>query len=189
MSKNPNIEDTNFENEFSSLNGMNAINPFQVPDHYFEELPDKIMSSINSLPDFESVSKVNPFTVPENYFEKLPVTISERIHDEALHANPLTGWIRIFSRPKFSLALASFILVLFVSIRFFRQTIHITIPDQEISMVEIENSIYSDDVDESLLVDELDQLASVNTTTKDEDGYIQYLMENDIDVNLIENKL
>ena len=61
------------------LKNSTSSQSFNVPEGYFEELPEKVMNSINTLPDFDKQSVVQPFEVPSNYFEELPFVINDRI--------------------------------------------------------------------------------------------------------------
>ena len=52
-----------------SLKQVNPNNPFTVPDGYFDELEQQIMSYIN-LDELKTGSASDGFTVPENYFDE-----------------------------------------------------------------------------------------------------------------------
>jgi len=81
------------KNELSTLSPLLANrekkNPFSVPDNYFSDLDNKIISTLNNesieseLEEAEQLrlfhSRENTFNVPKGYFEQLPGKISARI--------------------------------------------------------------------------------------------------------------
>ena len=81
------------------------------------------------------------------------------------------------------------ILIVFLSIRFSYHKNIIQLPEQGISMTEIENSGYGYDLDESLLVEVFDNQNDNSLKSKDNEDYIQYLLDNDIDLTLLEKQL
>lgn len=69
---NPENELPNFPASFSKMKGNN---PFAVPENYFENLSDRILSEIENSEELKALSpflskieKTNPFKIPENYF-------------------------------------------------------------------------------------------------------------------------
>lgn len=76
-------------NDFELLKKVTPGNPFTVPDGYFNELNERIVSGIR-LNDLKQNSQ-QEFTVPENYFNELNGHIMSRINiEEAL--NQPTGF-------------------------------------------------------------------------------------------------
>src|SRR5690242_12218735 len=67
--------------------GIEATNPYKVPDGYFEGLAENILQLIKA--DGKEVSPVlrdannNPYSVPRGYFENLADTILNRIKAES----------------------------------------------------------------------------------------------------------
>ena len=61
-----------------SLKQVNPNNPFTVPDGYFDELEQQIVSYIK-LDELKTGSPSNGFAVPENYFDELSYNINARI--------------------------------------------------------------------------------------------------------------
>ena len=153
---------------------------FKVPDNYFDELPDKIMDQINSIPDFEKENIINPFSVPENYFEKLPVAVSERVSSAKSKG---FSWTGIFTRPRYVIPLACILLA--AGLYFFSKSNHNNYKEQEITMEELQNSTYFQSIDEDLFVDMLDQQSGTETN----DSLAQYLIDNNIELSDIENAL
>ncbi|GAB2975705.1 hypothetical protein GCM10027049_07920 [Mucilaginibacter puniceus] len=71
-------------NDSEPLKRVNPNNPFTVPDSYFNELNERIVSGIR-LNDLKQNSQ-QEFTVPENYFNELSGNIMSRIKiDQALN--------------------------------------------------------------------------------------------------------
>ena len=64
--------------EYMSLKQVNPNNPFTVPDGYFDELEQQIVSYIK-LDELKTGSPSNGFAVPENYFDELSNNINARI--------------------------------------------------------------------------------------------------------------
>ena len=71
------------------LGELNPTNPFDVPQGYFELLPNEVVSKIKkqnelveSLGQDESKNSTNPFDVPRNYFDALPNVVMERVKSE-----------------------------------------------------------------------------------------------------------
>ncbi|RVU00021.1 hypothetical protein EOD41_13730 [Mucilaginibacter limnophilus] len=71
------MENKDWLNEFPELKKVNANNPFTVPDGYFHNLSERILS-LNKL----NALTVNNggFNVPENYFDELSGNIMSRIN-------------------------------------------------------------------------------------------------------------
>jgi hypothetical protein len=67
-------------NDFELLKKVNPSNPFTVPDSYFNELNQRIVSGIR-LNDLKQNAH-QEFTVPENYFNELSGHIISRINIE-----------------------------------------------------------------------------------------------------------
>ena len=76
-------------NNSEPLKRVNPNNPFTVPDSYFNELSERIVSGIR-LNDLKQNSQ-QEFTVPENYFNELSGNIVSRINIEQALNQP-TGF-------------------------------------------------------------------------------------------------
>ena len=76
-------------NDSEPLKRVNPNNPFTVPDSYFNELSERIVSGIR-LNDLKQNSQ-QEFTVPENYFNELSGNIISRINIEQALNQP-TGF-------------------------------------------------------------------------------------------------
>jgi len=77
--------------EYMSLKQVNPNNPFTVPDGYFDELEQQIVSYIK-LDELKTGSPSNGFAVPENYFDELSNNISSRIAIEEAADKEATGF-------------------------------------------------------------------------------------------------
>lgn len=64
-----------YNTEDARLSVENVVNPFVIPENYFEELPDNIMAAITENSVVERMPKGLPFQVPEGYFSTLPETL------------------------------------------------------------------------------------------------------------------
>ncbi|MGZ3751073.1 MAG: hypothetical protein ACXVB0_22235 [Mucilaginibacter sp.] len=77
-------------NDYMSLKQVNPNNPFTVPEGYFDELEQQIVSFIK-LDDLKNGSPSQGFIVPENYFEELSGNINARINIEKALDKENTG--------------------------------------------------------------------------------------------------
>ncbi|HEY4198183.1 MAG TPA: hypothetical protein VGM63_21730 [Mucilaginibacter sp.] len=77
-------------NDYPSLKQVKPNNPFTVPDGYFEESEQQIVSFIK-LDALKTDDPAQGFTVPENYFEELSGNITARINIEEALDKETTG--------------------------------------------------------------------------------------------------
>lgn len=157
-------------------------NPFTIPSSYFEKLPDNIMDKINSLPDFENKAINNPFIVPDGYFENLPSEISVKITSQK---SKLYTWLNNLQRPRIAIPIAFATIILLAGLFFYKQSTYTKSTQQEITADDVRNSTYMFNMDEDLFVD---VLSNQNDSETDE-SLEQYLIDNNIDLSQIENKL
>jgi hypothetical protein len=86
-----NLEHNEWMDEAPHLARLPKVNPFAVPDQYFEGLSDRISAAV-FVDDLKSeVGFVAP-EVPEGYFELLTQEINSRITLEALKLTPEHGF-------------------------------------------------------------------------------------------------
>jgi hypothetical protein len=78
-------------NDYMSLKQVNPNNPFTVPNGYFDELEQQIVSNIK-LDGLKNGSPSNGFAVPENYFDELSNNINARIAIEEAADKEATGF-------------------------------------------------------------------------------------------------
>jgi len=189
-----NFEDEDLEKSapllFNIKRSMNADAGYRTPDGYFESLTSDVTKKIESLPDFETASKANPFRTPEGYFDALPTIIQQRIIDQ--NKNRVTVFSRIqevFSSPvpKYSLVLVSFLLVIFFSIKYFTRTVKVEYVNDTPETEQLE-SFYLSQLDETVLSEAYAD-ERVSSNNMQENGIENYLLENNIDLNLISEQL
>ena len=184
-----NESDPDFSKEAPGLYKISKENPFRVPDNYFDSLADNIQQKINALPDLERMNRENPFSVPDSYFETLPTAIQQRIIDGKNKRSVAAEWISIVLRPKYTLALATFIILLVFGIKYLTKPGSFESPDNFLSCEEVQNSSYFSDLDESILVDVLENEQTKNPGIREDNSMEQYLLDNDIDISQLENRL
>ena len=80
------IENKEWLKEFEALKQVNTANPFTVPSGYFEELDQRIISSIR-IEEHKEAGDFKGLTVPPGYFEELTDQIRSRIGIEEALAN------------------------------------------------------------------------------------------------------
>lgn len=161
---------------------LKGNNPFNVPTAYFEELPSKIMDQINTLPDFSKNAKVNPFIVPDSYFENLPTIVSENILNRK---SKLELWLSSIQRPRIAIPIAFATIIILAGLFFYKQSSVSNLPVQELTAEDLSNSSYIQSIDEDFFVDVL----AGQTIDNSNESIEQYLIENNIEINQIENKL
>lgn len=81
--------DNEWKKEAPKLAAMGKINPFSVPEGYFNTLPEQINSQL-FLAELHPGNSTGKFTVPEGYFENLSGHIESRISVEKLSGNSFT---------------------------------------------------------------------------------------------------
>lgn len=77
------IEHNEWPDDEMSIKRFNPANPFSVPSGYFDELDQRILSSIR-LDELGQRGFVGGFSVPDNYFDISAQAIQSRIHIEEL---------------------------------------------------------------------------------------------------------
>jgi hypothetical protein len=76
------MENRDWLNDYMSLKQVNPNNPFTVPDGYFDNLSERIISFKN-LTELKDKGLGKGFTVPEGYFDELADNIQSRIAIDA----------------------------------------------------------------------------------------------------------
>lgn len=156
--------------------------PFNVPPAYFDELPGKIMDQINTLPDFSKNAQINPFIVPDGYFENLPSIVSENI---LVQKSKLELWLSSIQRPRIAIPIAFATIILLVGLFFYKQSSVSIVPVQELTAEDLSNSNFIQSIDEDYIVD----IIANQTTDNSDESIEQYLIDNNIELTQIENKL
>jgi hypothetical protein len=172
------------------LDGLNKENPFTTPEHYFDGLAGKITARAK----LEDLPKADTFDVPEGYFDALPGRLEERI---AASRKPQTGIIALF-RNNFSYvaAAASVALVTGLAI-FFNRGGDAGVTGTGNTLAIHHNSVITKEDIRQYLCDNLDETAvmeiasahlatgavEVKTDNLDQKQVVDYLLDNNVDVN------
>lgn len=77
------MENKDWLNDYKSLKQVSNANPFTVPDGYFDNLAERIISCKN-LDELKNSESLGGFTVPENYFKELTGNILSRVNIESV---------------------------------------------------------------------------------------------------------
>jgi len=158
---------------------------FSVPAGYFEELETEITSKVTLLSSLEHSGQENHFAVPANYFENFPITVSEKLANEGQKSKKL---FHVSLQPQQALTFASFLLLLWFSINT-RTTRTISLTDTAYSIELSNETEYLQYIDEYTIVDLLANQTENQNSSSSSDSYIQYLLDNDIEISQIENNL
>lgn len=76
------MENKDWLNDYESLKQVSNANPFTVPEGYFDDLGERIVSRVN-LEELKNSGYFGGFfSVPENYFDELEGNIQSRINIE-----------------------------------------------------------------------------------------------------------
>lgn len=148
---------------------------------------DYIDDELKDAPLLKSMSGETPFRAPAGYFDSLPTLISEKI--SAQNSKP---WWSIFIQnifqPKYVVAACVFGVAVISGVVYFNQPENIKDIEIILSYEDVSNSAYMDDLDESLLVEELSKYD--NTSYDEQSKDIEnYLIDSQTDISLIENEL
>jgi hypothetical protein len=167
---------TEINNEEENIRKFTKGNePFSVPKDYFEKLPDGVMGKINAIPAESS----NPFDVPKGYFNSLSSEISEKIADKS---NSIPVWKQLLL-PQYMIP-ASLAVILIIAGFYFMNQKSVNHTELEFTTNDLQNSTIVMDIEESLIVE---FISDENIATEE---YIEeYLIENNIEYNEIENEL
>ena len=182
------LNDDDLEKAAPGLSKLKNENPFRVPENYCESLAEDVQKKIHAFADLERMNKENPFQVPENYFSALPTLVQQRIIDGKKKRPVFGKWISISLRPKYALAFAAVIILLIFGIKYITKPTTLHAPEKYLSMEELQSSSYLAELDESMLIDVLEQQTN-SDEVNDNDTLEQYLMDNGIDISQIENNL
>ena len=146
---------------------------------------EKTINEENPLPGF---SKQNLFSVPENYFEKLPIDITDRISS---HAASEKKWL--FAFPKLAILTAIVLAVSLTGSLYFINLKKTDIPQTIITYEDLQSLEIADEFEDYMLIEHFLSLQtenpSENVSTNSQNKMNDYLIENNIDINLIISEL
>lgn len=131
--------------------------------------------------NIEQLKKENQFSVPANYFEELP----QQIHAKRTSTKPNS----IFSNQFFYKVLTPtmVIVTLFVSYYIYQNNTTTELTSQEISEVIIDQELIQ--MDEEMIYEVYAETATSNQTESQNEEIIDYLINNNISINLIIEEL
>jgi hypothetical protein len=158
---------------------------FLTPNNYFDYLSGNILSKISddiTLPEsIKNIKKSNDFIVPENYFETLPQRIVAAKHKkENAHTK--------FSKyKKLSVAFVAASAVVLGLLLFFPKNNLKNNTDTElaVSSEDLINSLYLNEIELDVIANAIEGELHKNQHSDIED----YLIENDVDINILTGEL
>jgi hypothetical protein len=181
--------DQNEEDFNPSFNGGKK-NPFSPGPDYFSSFSDKISARIQDLdeiaadaPLLTEIPRYNLFDVPGGYFDELPTLIQQKCNDKKDKTSFL-DWLLLLIRPNFAIPVACVIALAVSGIYFLNRSEG----EKMVIVQELTVEEQLQQIDESTMID---ALASVSTEESDPENEMikEYLIENDIDEQNIDNEL
>lgn len=149
-------------------------------------IPDKLE---NSAPFLAKIKKENHFSIPKDYFESLPEIISNKKLNNSILKN-------IFDKLSWRILvpISSLAVVLLIILNLNRNEQKKELTSEQLSDIiineeytKIDNYLVEDAYAE--ILEEEENKKTMNTKTTETDEYIDYLIENDIDINVIIDEL
>ena len=135
-------------------------------------------------PFLSKIKKENHFSTPKNYFKSLP----EMISDKKLNNNTLNSFFDKLSY-RFLVPITAVVVLFFVVFNFNSSTSSTELTNDQLSELLIEDDYF--EMDDYLVYEAYAELLEEEEkeTTSDDDEYINYLLENNIDINSIIEEL
>jgi hypothetical protein len=193
-------DEEDLNNPFSFLSGDSrkggkSGEPFRVPSAYFEHLGDEVENAVRL--ERLQIEKSAPFTVPAAYFDWLPSTIQDRLKAVQAKQDPL-AWLRQLLMPRYWVpaGLAMAVLV-YISIRVLTPSSNGTVAtaaetalnETDVKEVLEDMELYGFDegvvMDQASLADKSDKTTESSDNSADKKATIEYLLENNADINSI----
>lgn len=173
---------------------------FEIPRGYFDSMLDEIEAK-QAIEEsvLSKIPKENSFEVPANYFEDMAYKLQNAIAEESSRVPVWQTWLQIVFRPRLVLAYASILVVLMGSFFFFNNQV----PENKVAEVagttaivapvSLEDQLVAE-LDEALLAEalideEVETASPKSEKQKTDEKAVDYLMDNDIDVNTIINEI
>ncbi len=160
---------------------------FSVPDSYFDNLALQITTKIEKISALENKIGDSPFIVPENYFENLPQQINQQISTSGKR-KIWKEWLFVLLRPQVSLAFASLLFLIWFTVKT-REVKIVDISQSQISLEDLNESEYIRYLDEYSIIEVLASQEETSASNSNTDAYIQYLIDNNIDISQLEYTL
>ncbi|MFD0939436.1 hypothetical protein [Pedobacter boryungensis] len=202
-------EDMEWEMEAPHLASLSRTTPYSAPDNYFKDLTTHINQSVFVA---SLTQKENPgFTVPQNYFEELGTEIESRIavdqlyelaksdgfktpanYFDKLNADILsktsgtvqkTKVVRLWQTDFMKYAAAACFILLTASGLYFNQ--QNTLQENRTSELASEQMLY--DIDESVIIDHIQESQTASTSASDtemENYILDHFSSSDLSNNL-----
>lgn len=128
-----------------------------------------------------NIKKENNFTTPSNYFDELPELLNnKRVNSSSLNLNKLLYRILIPS--------ATFIIIAVLILNWNNTTEITQISDDQLSDYII--NVESEYLDEEIIYESyMESIALESNLEETEENYINYLIDNDVDINTIIEEL
>ncbi len=135
-------------------------------------------------PFLSKIKKENHFSAPENYFKVLPEIVSDKkLNNKSIHF--------IFDKLSYRVLIpfTAVAILFFVVFNFNNTTTPTELTHDQLSEIIIEDDYF--EMDDYLVYEAYAELLEEeeNETSSDDDEYINYLLENDIDINSIIDEL
>lgn len=159
----------------------------------FESFSEDEQELRNLAPHLFSIKKENPFQVPKDYFDSLPTIVQEQcVQKKKSRPFGIWQWLseNILS-PQISFALSILIITLsIISINKYFVSPNSVNSKVTVTVEEVVNSTYLNDLDEDILIETLANQKVHNTKKNNKNKEVEdYLIDHDIDVSTIANEL
>ena len=152
--------------------------PLSVPDGYFDQLQKNLHQKIGFLAGSDN-SASSTFNTPDGYFETLPAKIMRRIASSDPKVISI-GTLRL----RAVLAVAAIITLVMLVNKSLTPDAETHRGEQFVTIEELQNSSYWDDLDEDVLAE-----AVLNETSSENLDIQEYLIESNVDISQIDIEL
>jgi hypothetical protein len=180
-------DNNNIENS-----GSKGKNPFKTSTDYFESFNSKLQNRIDDFeeiktlaPLLSNIPKYNPFEVPANYFDELPTIIQQH----CVGSKPATSfieWLKLIVQPRFAMPVITTILIAVAGINYMDKNATSLQPSIA-EEVTTEEQLYN--IDEATIIESLVSSTENKTLPDDNTNIEDYLIDNNIDENNLNNEL
>src|SRR5215213_2620448 len=158
------IEENN--NELNNLfpEGKNDFTGgFSVPENYFNKLESEIGEKVNRIPILYTTKSENPFAVSTEYFTELENSIQQK----ASLSKERSASLPLYLRPRFIPVMAMMLVIAACAVTFIvLNRSGNPVSEKDISFNDIYQSSYVGDLDESALVELIEESQGNSSTTQ-----------------------